>query len=219
MKKSIRLSDVARVAGVSVGTVSNTFNKPELVRPEVRDLVHATARKLDYSGPDPKGRLLMGGKTNTIGVLLPGDISVTHSVKSPYFHDFMLGIAEVCDENSASLMIVSGAEERKNWAIRNALVDGFILGHVDEVGLISLRHKEVPFVVMDMDAGPGVNSVRIEARSGARRAAEHLLALGHRKFAIVSVLRKSTPPILHAPASSARQLVKAYPLEIGRAHV
>ena len=59
-----KLADVARAAGVSQGTASNVFNRPALVRPEVRERVELAARELGYSGPDPKGRLLRGGKVN-----------------------------------------------------------------------------------------------------------------------------------------------------------
>jgi hypothetical protein len=169
MKKAIRLSDVAAAAGVSLGTASNTFNRPTLVRTEVRELVQEAAQRLGYSGPDPIGRLLMGAKAHAIGVLPPGDMPVAHAVLSPFLRAFMLGVAEICDENDASLLVISGAENRKTWAIKNALVDGFILGHLEEAGLVAARQRKTPFVVMDVDAGPEVNSVRVDGRGGARR--------------------------------------------------
>ena len=54
----VRLSDVAKAAGVSQGTASNVFSRPDLVRPEVRERVQKTARDLGYAGPDPRGRLV-----------------------------------------------------------------------------------------------------------------------------------------------------------------
>ena len=140
-------------------------------------------------------------------------MSVATTFNSPFLSKFLSGVAEVCDERGASLVVISGAEERKDWAIRNALVDGFILGHAEEVSLISVRHRKVPFVVMDLDAGPDVNSVRIEGRKGARLAAQHLLKLGHRKFAIVSVLRKRGDCVWHSPGRTKLQLSASYPLD------
>jgi DNA-binding LacI/PurR family transcriptional regulator len=213
MKKAVRLSDVAIAAGVSLGTASNTFNRPALVRPEVRELVESTARRLGYSGPDPIGRLLMGAKAHAIGVLPPGDMPVAHAVVSPFLRAFMLGVAEVCDENDASLLVISGAENRKTWAIKNALVDGFILGHLEEAALVAARQRKTPFVVMDVDAGPEVNSVRVDGREGARRAAEHLLDLGHRRFAIFSVLRKPVGAVWNPPATAEQRLTGGFPLD------
>ena len=207
-----KLTDVAAAAGVSLGTASNAFNRPDLVRPELREKVKEAAKKLGYSGPDPTGRLLMGGKANAIAVLPPGDMAVAHAFRSPYFRDFVLGVAEICEENGASLLVISGAEDKKRWAIQNALVDGFILGHRDELELIAARQRKVPAVVMDMDAGPDASSIRIDGYKGAQLAARHLIELGHRHFAILATMRKPCPPIWHASARGLR-LRHAYDLD------
>ncbi|TIW37778.1 MAG: LacI family transcriptional regulator, partial [Mesorhizobium sp.] len=60
--RPIRLADIAKAAGVSHGTASNVFSRPEIVREEVRERVKAAAEALGYAGPDPKGRLLRAGK-------------------------------------------------------------------------------------------------------------------------------------------------------------
>ena len=67
MTKTIRLKDVAEAAGVSHGTASNVFSRPEIVREEVRERVREAARTLGYAGPSPAGRLLRSGKVNAIG--------------------------------------------------------------------------------------------------------------------------------------------------------
>src|SRR5437899_12738784 len=69
-RRIVKLADVAKAARVSQGTASNVFNRPELVRPEVRERVEASARRLAYAGPDPKGRLRRGGKVNAIGTVM-----------------------------------------------------------------------------------------------------------------------------------------------------
>ncbi|TIU77097.1 MAG: LacI family transcriptional regulator, partial [Mesorhizobium sp.] len=66
--RPIRLADIAKAAGVSHGTASNVFSRPEIVRAEVRERVKAVAEQMGYAGPDPKGRLLRAGKVNAIGV-------------------------------------------------------------------------------------------------------------------------------------------------------
>lgn len=213
MSKPVKLSDVARVAGVSLGTASNVFNRPHLVRAKMREHVRKVADELGFSGPDPVGRLLMGGKANAIGVMPAGDMTVAFTIGSPYLSSLLLGIAEVCDDNGASLLVVSGAEDRKAWAIGHALVDGFVLGNLDEIPMVRARQRQVPFVMVDVEAGPDVNSVAVDGRTGARLAAEHLLALGHRRFAILAVQRAPREAVWHPPSIAPRRLEGGYPLD------
>lgn len=188
VKPIVRLSDVARAAGVSLGTASNVFNHPALVRPEVRRRVEATARRLGYSGPDPKGRLLRAGKVNAIGIVMADDMA--YFFRDPFARLLMAGIAEVCDERGAGVSLVSARrKEEAAWRIQTAVVDGFIV-HCLRVGdrLISLaRERKLPFVAIDLDAGPGTSSVLIDDRRGAYLAARHLLDLGHRRIGFLSL--------------------------------
>ena len=101
MAKAVKLADVARAAGVSQGTASNAFSRPEIVRPEVRQRVEECAEKLGYGGPDPKGRLLRAGKVNAIGVVVMDNL--TYFFSDPFNREFMSGVAEVCDERGAGI--------------------------------------------------------------------------------------------------------------------
>jgi len=213
-----KLVDVAKAAGVSRGTASNVFAHPELVRPELRERVEAAARELDYSGPDPKGRLLRAGKFNAIGVVPAGAYGLSSAFGDLYMRDFMLGVARVCDEQGSSLTLVSGLEDDRASGIRNALVDGFILHNIDDAAFIEpARRRKLPFVVVDIEGGADASSVRIDDRAGARLAAEHLVALGHRRFAIMSVMReKRASPIFHGPGEADRRLLTGFPPDRAR---
>lgn len=193
------LEEVARAAGVSRSTVSYVFNNPERVGREMRLRVEEAARRLGFAGPDPKGRLLRAGKVNAIGVIAVGTFNMA-SMFTGYFPRFMAGVAEVCDERGASLTLVSGLVDDKTFGIRNALVDGFILSRPHDAELVeSLTLRKLPFVVIDIDGDDGVSSVNIDARSGCRAIAGHLLDLGHRRFAIMSFLRELGAAIVHPP--------------------
>lgn len=195
-----KLVDVARAAGVSRSTASNVFNNPAIVRPKLRERVEAAAQALGYLGPDPKGRLLRAGKFNALAVLPPARWGVADTLRNPVFSLFLRGVAEVCDDIGASLVLVPDGPG--SAGVRNALVDGLIFArieHVDEVEPARLRR--LPFVVADVDAGPDISSVRVDARAGAYAAARHLLDLGHRRFAILSFLRRSGAPVLHPPGT------------------
>ncbi|NND21436.1 MAG: LacI family DNA-binding transcriptional regulator [Silicimonas sp.] len=93
-----RLSDVAKLAGVSLGTASNVFSYPDKVRPEVRSRVHAAAAELHYLGPDPAARLMRAGKVNAIGIVAPAQFRTADAIRNSSFQMFMCGVAEVCDE-------------------------------------------------------------------------------------------------------------------------
>src|SRR3954471_19987947 len=126
LDKTIRLADVARAAGVSQGTASNGFNRPQLVREEVRGRVEAMARSMGYRGPDPKGKLLRAGKVNAIGVATAEPLS--YFFDDPYARTMMASISQACDATGAGISLVSAANgEQLAWNIQSALVDGFIV--------------------------------------------------------------------------------------------
>jgi DNA-binding LacI/PurR family transcriptional regulator len=188
-EKSAKLSDVARAAGVSQGTVSNVFNRPQIVREEVRDHVHAVAKKLGYRGPDPKGRLLRAGKVNAIGI---GTVEpLEYFFKDPYARGVMAGIAEAADKAGAGISLVSAAnDEVLSWNIQNALVDGFILFCIEGgERLVKLtRERGLPFIALALGVEDGtVAAIGVDNREGARLAAQHLVGLGHRKFGILTM--------------------------------
>jgi DNA-binding LacI/PurR family transcriptional regulator len=188
MKQAAKLADVARAAGVSQGTASNVFNRPEIVRPEVRARVEASARRLGYCGPDPKGRILRAGKVNAIGIVTADDMA--YSFRDPYMRLVMAGIAEECEAHGAGLALVSAMRrEEAAWRIQTAVVDGFIVNCLRAAdGLIALaRRRNLPFVAIGVDAGPGTSSVLVEDRRGATLATRHLLDLGHRRIGILAI--------------------------------
>ena len=212
--KSPTLSDVGKAAGVSRGTVSNVFNHPELVRSGVRERVMSAAQQLAYDGPDPRGRVLRGGKFNAIGFLPPGDYPISAMIKSPYLRQLLLGVSLACDEAGATLSLVNGTSDTRTTTIRNALVDGFILGHSADIDLItSAQRRRVPFVILESEAGADINSIRIDGRSGALMAVRHLVSLGHRRFAILSIRRSFGPPIVHIPGRDEHMVSAGFQLD------
>lgn len=189
MEKVIRLADVARAAGVSQGTASNVFNRPQLVRPEVRERVEAVAASLGYRGPDPKGRLLRAGKVNAIGIVTAEPLS--YFFEDPFARLLMAAISQACDERGAGIALVSAMNEQKlAWNVQSALVDGFILFCIDEgPRLVELtRERQLPFVAMHLGTrDETVAAIGVDNFAGAKAAAGHLASLGHRRFAILSM--------------------------------
>lgn len=185
----VRLSDVAKAAGVSQGTASNVFSRPDLVRPEVRERVRETARQLGYSGPDPRGRLLRAGKSNAIGVATAEPLA--YFFEDPFARQLMRGISEACEKYGAGLALVSAKDDTRLAAnIQSALVDGFVLLCIENgQRLVELtRERQLPFVALALGRPDDtVSAIGIDDYAGAQLAARHLAELGHRRFGILSL--------------------------------
>ena len=188
MTKTIRLRDVAEAAGVSQGTASNVFNRPEVVRQEVRERVLAAAKRLGYSGPSPMGRLLRSGKVNAIGIAAAEPLDYFFS--NPWARRLLTEVADVCDARGAGLALVSVAEDQQlGWSIESALVDGFLLRCAGPGLLVEVAQKRgLPFVALSLDtAEPNVPAIDIDDFGGACAAARHLVELGHRRIAVLGI--------------------------------
>jgi len=188
-KRPIRLDDVAKAAGVSRGTASNAFSRPEIVREEVREKVLAAAARLGYAGPDPRGRMLRAGKVNAIGIATAEPLS--YFFDDQFARTVMSGISEACNAAGAGISLVSAANDQHlAWNIQNALVDGFIVFCI--VGgerLVELAsERKLPFVALDFGFdGEGIAAIGVDDRAGARIAAGHLVGLGHRRFGVLTL--------------------------------
>ena len=164
--------DVAAAAGVSRGTASNVFAHPERVRPELRARVAEVAERLGYAGPDPRARLLRAGRHKAIGLVIPGAYGIVNLIESPYGRELVRGVGEACDAAGVALTLLDGRPEQMDSAVRDALVDGVVLGHGNASQLLeAARRRRLDVVVLDTAAGPGIGAVTIAARDGARLAA------------------------------------------------
>lgn len=185
---SIKLRDVAKAAGVSQGTASNVFSKPQLVREEVREHVLGVAKQLGYAGPSVTGRLLRQGKVNAVGVAAIEPLS--YFFEDLWARQLMSEISKICDARGAGVALVSAlSDERLDWNIRSALVDGFILLCVEggERLVETTRQRQLPYVALAIGADDGsIPAIGVDNASGAFMAAEHLIGLGHRRLAILT---------------------------------
>lgn len=183
-----KLRDVAQAAGVSQGTASNVFNRPDLVREEVRERVLAVAKSLGYGGPSVAGRLLRAGKVNAVGVAAIEPLR--YFFEDLWARQLLSHISEICDAQGAGVALVSAlSDERLDWNIQSAVVDGFILLCVEggERLVEITRKRNLPYVALAIGAAdPTIPAIGVNNSAGARLAAEHLLGLGHRQFAILS---------------------------------
>lgn len=185
--KSITLQDVAKAIGVSRTTVSNAFNRPDQLSPELRERVLAAAKDMGYSGPNPMARMLRTGQTGAIGLVFSE--ALPYAFKDPVAIAFLQGVSQVCEQAKASLLIVPTLEsDAAGQTIQQAAVDGFIVYSMPDnsEAIAQVLERKLPVVVVDQPSLVGIPSVGIDDRQAARIAATHLLSFNHKQLAILT---------------------------------
>jgi DNA-binding LacI/PurR family transcriptional regulator len=184
-RRAPTLATVADAVGVSRMTVSNAFNRPDQLSPALRERILAAARELGYAGPNPVARTLSKGRTGSVGLVF--DLPLTQALTDSATLQFVHGVATVCEERGMALSLVPKIDGRDAQLVHTALVDGFVVYCMAEADprLDAIRGRRVPYVLIDHQPDPEARIVNIDDRGGARAAAEHMLALGHRRFGVV----------------------------------
>jgi DNA-binding LacI/PurR family transcriptional regulator len=177
----VTLKTIAEAVGVSRTTVSNAYNRPDQLAPQLRDRILATARELGYPGPDPAARRLRSGRRDAVGLLVTDGIS--YAFADPASVMLLQGIARATEDAGVALLVVP-----ERGGVRDAVVDAFCLCSMaaEHPNVAAARERGLPLVVVDEPRIEGHAFVGVEHRHGARLAAEHLLALGHRRFATLT---------------------------------
>jgi DNA-binding LacI/PurR family transcriptional regulator len=186
----VTLKRIAEELGVSAMTVSNAYNHPDRLSDALRARIFETAGRLGYGGPDPVGRSLRRQRTDVVGVLYSSPLS--YAFDDPAAVSFLSGLSSVTEEADLGLLLVpaggSVSGERDPRAATQAAVDGFVIYSMgdEEPLLAAALDRRLPAVVVDQPLKEGVPFVGVDDEGAARTAADHLLDLGHEKFAIVS---------------------------------
>ena len=180
------LQTVADKVGVSRMTVSNAFSRPDQLSAELRTRILAAADELGYVGPDPAARALARGTTGAVGIVLTSVIGTAFAdeVATQFLGAILDGLAP----SGLSLTLLSTEEAGGRVPARDVPMDGTLVYHCDPTSpaLSWLQRRKLPLVFVDQDPVPGVPSVNVDDRGGSREAAEHLIALGHRRIGIVN---------------------------------
>jgi DNA-binding LacI/PurR family transcriptional regulator len=178
----VTLKTIADAVGVSRTTVSNAYNRPDQLAPELRDRILGTARELGYSWPDPAARRLRSGRRDAVGLLLTEGLS--YAFTDPAVVMLLQGIARATEDAGLALLVVP----ELGAGVQDAVVDAFCLYSMaaDHPNVSAAQARGVPLVVVDEPRIEGHAFVGIEDRRGGRLAAEHLLQLGHRTLAMLT---------------------------------
>jgi DNA-binding LacI/PurR family transcriptional regulator len=178
---SVTARDVARVAGVSVSTVSRALAKPDDVAPHTLAKVLDTARGMGYR-PNLAARGLVTGRTDTIGLIVP-------DLENPFFAAVTKGVQDRARTYGYAVIIADSDEDpsQEEELARNLSkqVDGLVMcsPRAPETVIAELA-LECPLVLVNRRCGD-IPTVAINNLEGIRQAMVHLRALGHRTIAWV----------------------------------
>lgn len=179
------IQDVAKAAGVSVATVSRVLNSSPTVAEGTRDAVLDAIKRLDYR-PNLLGRNLRRTETRLILALLP-------TIANPFYSRIVKGIEDVAHKNGYNVMLCntdSNADREQLYLglLKNRLADGVILMAPETAGgELTAIGADFPVVqCCEYKEGAQVSLVRIDNHAAARKAARHLISLGHKKIGLIS---------------------------------
>lgn len=187
----VNISDVAREAGVSLGTVSNAINHPERVRPETRRLIEEAIERLGYL-PNQSARLLAGGSNAVIGLVLP---RLNHGCSL----QIASGARNEAERAGLDLVIMNSNEnaevERRCLRFCTGMQLAGVLVQPSAYRVSPPQHApSVPVVYLGaLGATCEVLSVSADYRAQGRLVAEHVVACGARRVAVIG--SASLPPL------------------------
>ena len=192
------MRDVARHAGVSPTAVSFAYNAPHQLSHTTREHILDTAESLGYQ-PHPVARTLATGRTNAIGLLVA--TSLNWMLHDPLFTHFLGEVGAACDREEKRIVLASMHESSRHdtrqggeavapitW-LASIAADGFLMFGINRAHPLAeaVQRSLRPIVLLDSADDLQAPTFNIDDRGGAYAAAQHLLAKGHRQFAIATM--------------------------------
>lgn len=180
------LAEVAREAGVSLGSASRVMHAPGSVRDATRQAVERAAAKLGYVA-DGRARALASGRSMMIGIVLP-------TINNPVYAEFTHVLQRRLSADGYLLAVQAheydaAAETAQIRALAERGIDGLVLvgtDHDPAVGHL-LAAARLPHVfVWSADEAPATGCIGFSNRAAMQEITAHLIALGHRRLGIIS---------------------------------
>jgi LacI family transcriptional regulator len=181
----VSIREVAALAGVSVGTVSNVLNRPDVVAEPTRSRVQDAIEKLGFIRNE-SARHLRAGRSRTIGL-------VVLDVANPFFTDVARGVEDEASESGLAVILCNSDDQQAKESRYLALleehrVQGILITPVSDADerLARLQRRGTPVVLVDSRSPTrGQCSVSVDDVLGGDLAVSHLLEAGHEQIAFV----------------------------------
>lgn len=181
----VTINDIAKAAGVSPATVSNTLNGTASVNKETAKRVRKAVAELGYR-PNQLARSLKSGRTRSLGLIIP-------DLTNPFFSEIACAVSETALEYSYTVTIYNSASsvDVENQGIEllyDRQVDGLLIIPVGQEMLSFKILDELPTVFIDRIYDDGMErfSVTVDNERGGYLATKHLLDLGHTEIGFLS---------------------------------
>jgi LacI family transcriptional regulator len=182
---SVSLRDVAKSAKVSVGTVSNVLNRPEVVAADTLARVQATIKDLGFV-PNGFARHLRSGNSRTLGLIVP-------DVSNPFFTEVARGVEDAASKRDYAVFLCNSDESAaKEDRYVNVLIQqqvrGVLITPADMKSdrIDSMRERGIAVALLDREIkGRKQCSVSVDDVHGGQIAIEYLAGLGHTHIAWV----------------------------------
>jgi DNA-binding LacI/PurR family transcriptional regulator len=184
------ITDLARLAGVSAGTVSRALADSPLIARRTRERIQSLAREHDFR-PNVMARNLRAKRAGAIGVLIPLGHETSQPVSDPFFMALLGQLADVLTERGHDLLLSRVIPTNPDWLgnmVSSGRVDGVILiGQSDQGAVIdSVAARYLPLVAWGANLDGQVHcSVGTDNRKGGELATRHLIERGARRFAFL----------------------------------
>jgi LacI family transcriptional regulator len=185
--KRLTILDVADRAGVSVGTVSNALNRPEIVADKTLQSIQAAMDELGFVR-NAAARQLTGAKSPAIGLIVL-------DIDNPFFTEVYRGVETAANEVGYLVVVCGFAgdpthERRQLRLLEEQRVAGILATRVGKGNsriYTQMRQRGTPVVMLDRrSATKNQCSVSVDDVAGGRLAGEHLCGLGHKRLALVN---------------------------------
>ncbi|MFE8702442.1 LacI family DNA-binding transcriptional regulator [Cytobacillus sp. FJAT-54145] len=185
------IKDIAKVAGVSVTTVSRALNGYSDVNEATRKKIMDVAKELNYS-PNTLARSLVMNKSKTIGLLVSG--LNEGAVKDNFTFEVLSGVNQYVSDSDYDLILFSTnstkqREKTYSQLCKERRVDGAIIQGIrtDDPYLQEVVESNIPCVLIDIPIETEtVGYVTTNNRQGAQKAVDHLIRLGHQNIAMIN---------------------------------
>ena len=183
----MNMSQIAKLAGVSIATVSRTFRYPQKVRPQVRRKILEICEQYDYVYNATAGELARQ-QSNIIGVLVPsanksvfGDTLMSIQEKSQeYYYSTYVGTTSY--EKSLEDKLLRQFQERR---VAGIIFTGFSIGEEKTIRKL-IEHNIACVIIWEMTGEADISCVGFDNFKAAYQATEHLTKLGHRRIGLIT---------------------------------